>query len=114
MINYFLDKKCSIFTTSILVADCEEIKSYHAIYTDIACDYFVPNNKYRNNNQAREFETKTLLLVLEPDKLLVKKGDMVELDNNYWQYIVDEYAEYKNINGLIDNITLTITQRDVG
>jgi len=83
MINYFLDKKCSIFTTSILVVDCEEIKSYHAIYTDIACDYFVPNNKYRNNNQAREFETRTLSLVLEPDKLLVKRGDMVELDNNY-------------------------------
>ena len=110
----FLDKKCSIFTTTIITVDCEETKSYHAIYTDIACDYFVPNNKYNKNNQAREFETRTLSLVLEPDKTLVRRWDMIELDNNYWKYVVDEYAEYKNVNWLIDNITLTISQRDVG
>ena len=113
----FLDKKCSIFTTTIETIDCEQIKSYHSLYTDIACDYFVPNNKnnkYNKNNQAREFETRTLSLVLEWDKTLVKRWDMVELDNGYGKYVVDEYTEYKNIGWIIDNITLTITQRDVG
>lgn len=113
----FLDKKCSIFTTTIENIDCEDIKSYHSLYTDIACDYFVPNNKnnkYAKNNQAREFEQRTLSLVLEPDKTLVNRWDNVVLDNNYWSYVVDEVAIYKNIWWQIDNITLTITQRDVG
>lgn len=110
----FLDKKCTIYTTTIVNIDSEDTKSYHAVYTDIACDYFVPNNKYKGNNQAREFETRTLSLVLEADKTLVRRWDMVQLDNNYWKYVVDEYAEYKNISWLIDNITLTISQRDVG
>jgi len=110
----FLDKKCSIFSTTIITVDCEEIKSYHALYTDIACDYFVPNNKYKNNQQTREFETRTLSLVLEADKTLVNRWDKVVLDNNYWNYVVDEIAIYKNIWWQIDNITLTITQRDVG
>lgn len=110
----FLDKKCSIFTTTIVTIDCEDTKSYHSLYTDIACDYFVPNNKYGKNNQAREFEQRTLSLVLEPDKTLVSRWDKVVLDNNYWNYVVDEIAIYKNIWWQIDNITLTITQRDVG
>lgn len=110
----FLDKKCSIFTTTIETIDCESIKSYHSLYTDIACDYFVPNNKYNKNNQARELEQRTLSLVLEPDKTLVNRWDRVVLDNNYWSYVIDEIAIYKNIWWQIDNITLTITQRDVG
>lgn len=113
MLNIFFDKKCSIYRTSIITVNCEDTKSYVAIYTDIVCDYFTPNNKFSKNNQAREFEWRTLSLVLEPDKTLVQRWDMIKLDNNYWKYVVDEYAEYKNIGWTIDNITLTITQRDV-
>lgn len=109
----FLDKICSIYRTSIVTIDCEDTKSYSAVYTDINCDYFVPNNKYSKNNQAREFETRTLTLVLEADKTLVQRWDLVELDHNYGKYVVDEYAEYKDISWIINNITLTITQRDV-
>jgi hypothetical protein len=54
--DIFFDKRCTIYTTTILTVDCEETKSYVAVYTDIACDYFTPNNKYNSNNQAREFE----------------------------------------------------------
>lgn len=112
--DIFFDKRCTIYTTTIVTIDCEDTKSYVAVYTDIACDYFTPNNKYNSNNQAREFEWKVLTLVLEPDKTLVSRWDKVVLDGWYWSYVVDEIATYKNVGWVIDNITLTITQRDVG
>jgi hypothetical protein len=54
---------------------------------------------------------------LQWDKTLVRKGMKIQLTDsigiNYWNYIIDNIAIYKHINGTIDNITLKVTQRDV-
>lgn len=115
--QYFFDKKCTISNTTIVNIDWEDIKSYTPIYTDIECDFFVPDNKYRNNKQAREFETEELTVVLKWDKTLVEKWQTISLIDSlwmdFWEYVINDVAVYKNINWVIDNITLSVSQRYV-
>ena len=117
MKDFFFDKTCSIYDTVIVNINSEDTKSYTPVYQSIDCDFYVPNNKFSKSNQARETELESLEVVLQWDKTLVRKGMKIQLTDsigiNYWNYIIDNIAIYKHINGTIDNITLKVTQRDV-
>lgn len=113
----FLDKMCSIYDVDIVTIDWEDTKSYFPVYQSIACDFYVPSNRYRSNNQAREFENETLEVVLEWDKTLVRRGMTIDLSTDmmeFWSYVIDSVFPYKDINWKIDNIVLKVSERDVG
>lgn len=113
----FLDKICSIYDVDIINIDGEDTKSYTPVYQSINCDFYVPNNKYRSNNQAREFENETLEVVLEWDKTLVRRGMTIDLSTDmmeFWSYVIDSVFPYQDINWKIDNIVLKVSERDVG
>lgn len=112
----FLDKMCSIYDVDIVTIDWEDTKSYFPVYQSIACDFYVPNNRYRSNNQAREFENESLEVVLEWDKTLVRKGMTIDLSTDmmdFGSYVIDSVFPYKDINWKIDNIVLKVSERDV-
>ena len=118
MKQFFFDKLCSIYDTVIVNINSEDTKSYSPVYISIDCDFYTPNNRFSKTNQARETEGESLEVVLKWDKTLVRKGMKIQLTDSigidYWNYVIDDIAVYKHTNGIIDNITLKVTQRDVG
>ena len=115
--NILYDKLCTISTTSIINVGWEDTKSYTPIYTSIPCDFFTPANKYSHTQQAREFETRDLEVVLTGDKTLVKKGMKISLSDqlwtDYWSYVINDVQVYSLSIGKIENITLSVSERDV-
>lgn len=116
--DYFFDKSCTIYGTTVVNIDGEDTKSYSVIYTSIACDFYTPKNKYNKNNQAREFENENLEVVFSWVKDLIRKWQKITLVDSLWidfgNYVIDDVIFWKNIYWVVDNTSLSVSQRDVG
>ena len=114
--DYFFDKTASIYTTAIVNIDWEDTKSYTAVYTSIPCDFYKPKSKYNSNIQAREFEKESLEVVFSGQRTITQGDKIVLTDSvwvDFWSYVIDSVFHYKNIYWVVDNTTLSVSQRDV-
>ena len=110
--DYFIDKTCTIYDTTIVNIRGSDTKSYTAVYTSQPCDFY-PNtgtNRFLKTNEARETEQQSYEVVLLWNKNLCERGQKISiLDNNsndLWNYLIEDVSFYPDITWEIDNTTL--------
>jgi len=113
----FLDKICNIKSTSETYdVNWEPTESTTIIYSWINCDFYKDKrNKYQNNWFVVEGKTYAYTVVLWWDKVNVKSWQLIELIDpdlwTYWDFIIDDVLAFRNINNIIDNFELKVSEK---
>jgi hypothetical protein len=118
--NFFFDKKATIYTIAMSESNWEQIKSETILYTNIECDFYSfssPSKQYRNSDVAEQDNIDRLTVVLKWNRSWVIKWCKIILTDAslwwYWTYVVDSVQAYRKVNWQVDNYELNVSRKNV-
>lgn len=118
--DFFYDKKCSIYSTTKSKVNGSEKIVDTAIYSSIACDFWVGSWKKTDTNIGRDTKEVYYTVDLQPSYSDVRNWHRIELIDNVnwsdvsiWMFEIVNVEYFKNINNDVDNIRLIVYPRNV-
>lgn len=111
--DYFFDKTCNITSIASTYTDWEAIQTTTAIYTWIICDFYHNRWGYNQDWFVVEGSHTSYILVLQWDKINVRKWHIVEIIDwvTLGKFIIDTILINRNINGIVDNIECELSEK---
>lgn len=119
-LNYFYDKKCSVYSIAKSKVDGSEKIIETAIYTGIVCDFWLWNWNSSDDKLWRETKELFYTVDLQPAYTDIRRWHRIELidvingtDISLWMFEVVSVEYFKNINNNLDNIRLKVYPRNI-
>lgn len=113
MLKDFLNHKCTISEKEIQLINWEEIINLNIIYSNIDCYYWKWKTNFISTDNADNSKKDNFNLIIEPNKNLVKRGMIVEIEDKVfwviWKFIIEGNLKANILNNwIIDSIQLII------
>jgi len=118
--DFFYDKKCSIYSITKAKVDGSESYVETPLYTEILCDFWL--GSWNNTDSKLSRDTKELYYTvdLQPSYTDVRKWMRIQLFDivngssiDLWMFEIVSVEYFKNLDNLVDNIRLKVYPRNV-
>lgn len=117
VLNDFLTQTCSIYSITRTNNKWTQEISKVAIYSNIPCFMYKDNRKQSINSISSENQTWEITLMLEKDKINVKKSYRVEVVDpdlwNLWEFIIENVDKHRSFTW-ISAISLLLNRIENG
>jgi len=111
MTNPFFTQTCTISSFAEWNVNGELQKQYTAVYTNIACTFYKVWTKIVDNWSVRESQVWDIKVMIEWDKVNVKKDYRLSLSDAsiwaLWDYLIMSVKPNRFASGLVRSIELT-------
>lgn len=112
----FVDKKCTVYSSTLGMEDWEQVRSTSILYENIPCEYYRIwyKSEWQKTKEEKEKENQSWEVVLSWIYKDVREGQLIELIDpdlwSQWKYIINPLpSPHRKLDWTIDNIVLSVS-----